>query len=244
MYPTRGQVKERFQQILDDPLAQVFDETVFAPAFGEAFDALQNAFLQYQIPNIELTVNYTLPAGTTMVTPATMGLADLADFIYLAERAGGTTNRYRELVQVDQLPQRDQGPSLLECNWSGDAFRFVGATGPIDLQIKYDASGPAPSSDATVIAVDGSLSFLSNYAAGVAGPRKGYDEIAAHCRQAAVGPRYDAGGIGGELFRLVQTRVRSRQKILLQPKRFSAGRRLNGRRAVPYATPSTLGTWG
>src|SRR4051812_35861135 len=102
MYPTRAEVKARFQQILDDPLAQVFDEAVFDPAFGEAFDALQNAFLQYQVPNIELTVNYTLPAGTTTLTPATMGIADLGDFIYIAERAGGTTDRYRELVPVDQ----------------------------------------------------------------------------------------------------------------------------------------------
>jgi hypothetical protein len=243
MNPTRGQVKTRFQQILDDPLGLVFDETVFAPAFGEAFDALMNAFLQYQVPAIELVAHYTVPAGTTSLTPAQMGITDFGDYIYLAER-GDSADKYRPITPVDDVPQRDQGAYLLEANFSNGTFYFVGATGDVDIEIKYDASGTAPTSDATVIQVDGSLTFLSNYAVGVAGPRKGYDEVAARARLAAVGPRYDVGTIGGELFRLIQPRVRSRQKIPFAPKRFSAGARTGSRRAVPYATPSTLGTWG
>jgi hypothetical protein len=135
---------------------------------------------------------------------------------------------------------------LLEFNFSNDTFYFVGATGPVDLQLKYDSTGQAPTVDATVINVAGSLTFLSNYAVGVAGPRKGYEEIAARCLNLAVGPKYDLGTVGGELFRLVQARVRSRQKIQIAPKPFSAFRRaITGRRALPYATPSGWdgGTW-
>jgi hypothetical protein len=244
MYPSRAQVKARFQQILDDPLGLVFDETVFAPSFGEAFDALLNAFLQYQVPAIEVTAYYTVPAGTTSLTPAQMGIADFGDWVFLAERIAGSTDKYRDLAPVERVPQRAQGVYLGECNFSNSTFYFVGATGNIDLQIRYDASGTAPTSDAALINVDGSLTFLSNYAVSVAGGRKGYDEIAAHCRMAAVGPRYDAGAIGGELFRLVQPRVRSQQKQPLAPRRFSAARPIFARRAVPYATPSTYGTWG
>lgn len=244
MYPSRAQVKARFQQILDDPLGLVFDETVFAPAFGEAFDALLNAFLQYQVPAIELTAFYTVPANTTQLTPAQMGITDFGDYIFLAERLAGTQDKYRHLSPVDMVSQRDKGVYLGECNYSNNTFYFVGATGDIDLEIRYDASGTAPTSDAVLVNVDGSLTFLSNFAVGVAGGRKGYDEIAAHCRMAAVGPRYDAGAIGGELFRLVQPRVRSMQKRTVAPQRFSAGRPIVSRRATPYATPSTLGNWG
>jgi hypothetical protein len=247
MYPTRAQVRAQFQAILDDPLGLVFDDSVFTPAFNEAFSALQNAFLQYQVPAIEVTAAYTLPANTTSLTPAQMGVTDLGDFIFLRERVNGTSDKFRELVPVDLLPQRDQGQHLLVYNWSGDTFYFVGATGATDLQLRYESNGgAAPSSDLATIGVENSLTFLSNYAVGAAGPRKGYDEIAARARMAAVGPRYDqGGGIGGELFRLIQTRVRSRQKILLQPKRFAAGRRVMGRRpAVPYATGAIPGVWG
>jgi hypothetical protein len=244
MYPTRAQVKARFQNILDDPLGLVFDETVFAPAFGEAFDALNNAFLQYQVPNIEFEVNYTLPAATTTVTPATLDISDMGDLRSLAERINGTTDKYVDMEMVDRLPQRDQGARLGQFSFHHDTLFFVGSINATDLRFRYSASGTAPTNDATVLGVDNCLTFLSSYAVGRAGPRKGYDEIGAAEMMAAVGPKYVQGVIGGELFRLVQTRVRSLQKIPLQQKRFSAGRRITGRPAIPYATPSTLGTWG
>jgi hypothetical protein len=121
----------------------------------------------------------------------------------------GTSDKFRDLVPVDVLPQRDQGQHLLVFNWSGDTFNFIGATGATDLQLRYESNGgTAPTNDADHHRRR-ELAHVpeSNYAVGVAGPRKGYDEIAARARMSAVGPRYDQGGIGGELFRLIQTRV-------------------------------------
>lgn len=244
MYPTRAQVKTRFQNILDDPLGLVFDESVFSPAFGEAFDALNNALLQYQCPNIELEATYTLAANTKSLTATTLGITDMGDVRTISERINGTSDKYVDLEMVDRLPQRDQGVNLGQFSFHHDTFYFVGASGPVDLLFRYAASGTAPASDATVLGIDNSLTFLSSYAAGRAGPRKGYDEIAAAEMMAAVGPRYVQGVIGGELFRLIQTRVRSMQKMPLQQKRFSAGRRLTGRRAVPYATGAIPGVYG
>lgn len=244
MYPTRAQVKSRFQNILDDPLGLVFDEGVFAPAFAEAYEALNNAFLQYQVPIIELEVTYTVPTGTTSLTAAAMGITDLGSIRSISERGHGTTDKYVDLEMVERLPQRDQGTRLSQYSFHHDTLYFVGATGDVDLIFRYDSSATAPTSDAAVIGVDNALTFLSNYAASIAGPRKGYDEIGARCRVTAVGPRYDQGVIGGELFRLVQTRVRTTQQIPLQQPRFSAGRRLTGRRAVPYATGSIPGVYG
>jgi hypothetical protein len=243
MNPTRGQVKARFQNILDDPSGSVFSEAVFAPAFGEAYDALFAAFLQNQCPRIELVATITVPPQTVSLTPAQMGIADFGDYIYLSERQLGSTDGYRDLAPVDRLPISPMGDRLGQYSYRNDNFYFVGSNNSIDLQVKYESSGEAPTDDATVIAVDGSLTFLSNYAVGMAGPRKGYDEIAQRCMSLAVGPKYDQGTIGGELFRLVQPRVRSRQKVPIAPKPFSAFRRLSVRRAVPYVA-AQQGTTG
>jgi hypothetical protein len=243
MNPTRGQVKARFQAILDDPSGSVFSEPVFAPAFGEAYDALFTAFLTNQCPRIELLTQVTVPPKTVSLTPAQMGINDFGDYIYLAERPDGSTDQYRDLAPLDRLPQRPMADRLLEFNYRNDTFYFTGSTNTIDLQVKYESSGEAPTDDGAQILVDGSLTFLSNYAVGVAGGRKGYDEIAQRCLGLAVGPKYDQGTIGGELFRIIQPRVRSRQKVQIAPKPFSAFRRLGVRRAVPYVA-AQQGTTG
>jgi hypothetical protein len=243
MYPTRAQIKTRFQSLLDDPSGAVFTEVVFAEAFGEAYDALYTAFLTNQCPRIELLTLVTVPALTTALTPEQMGINDFGDFIYLSERIYGSQDQYRDLNPVDRLSQRPMSDRLLEYNYRNDTFYFIGSTNTIDLQVKYDTSGEAPTGDGTAITVDGSLTFLSNYAAGVAGGRKGYDQVAQRCMSLAVGPKYDAGTIGGELFRIIQSRVRSRQKVQIAPKPFSAVRRLLVRRGVPYVA-AQQGTTG
>jgi hypothetical protein len=237
------QVKTRFQNLLDDPSGQVFSDAVFTEAFGEAYDALFTAFLTNQCPRIELLATVTVPPATISLTPAQMSIDDLGDYIYLAERLYGSTGGYDDLAPVDRLPVRAMADRLLEFNWRNDTFYFVGATNTIDLQVKYDTSGEAPTDDATQILVDGSLTFLANYSVGVAGGRKGYDEVAQRCMSLAVGPKYDLGTVGGELFRLVQVRVRSRQKVQIAAKPFSAFRRLAGRRAIPYVA-AQQGTTG
>jgi len=243
MYPTRLQVKTRWQNLLDDPSGQVFTEAVFVEAFGEAYDALLQAFLLNQVPRIELLTNVTVPPMTTSLTPAQIGLGDWGDYIYLAERPYGSTDQYRDLVPVERLPVRPASDRLGVFMYANDTFNFTAATQAIDLQVKYDSSGTAPTNDSTTITVDGALNFLANFAVGVTGQRKGYDEIAQRCMIRAVGSRYEDGVIGGELYRLVVPRVRSRQKVQIAPKPYSAFNRFPVRRAVPYVGVQ-LGTTG
>jgi hypothetical protein len=244
MYPTRAQIKTRFQSLLDDPSGAVFSEAVFAEAFGEAYDALYTAFLTNQCPRIELLLPVIVPALTTALTPAQMGISDFGDYIYLAERIYGTQDDYRDMAPVDRLAQRPMTDRLLEYNYRNDTFYFVGATNTVEIQVKYDTSGQAPTDDATQVAVDGSLTFLSNYAVGIAGGRKGYDSVAQRCMNLAVGPKYDLGTIGGELFRIIQPRVRSRQKVQIAPKPYSAFRRLLAQRGIPYVAAQQGATGG
>lgn len=239
MMPSRGKVKERFQALLDDPAGEVFDEAVFGSAFEEAFDVLYHAFQQYQVPQIEMLAYYTVAPGQVALTPSDMGISDMGDFLYLAERpASQSGTQFRQLQPIDRIFQQHSADRLGEFNYRNGTFYFHSLTQPVTLEIKYASSGTAPASDGTLILVDGALTFLSNYAVGVAGPRKGYDETAQRAKMQAVGPRFDMDQIGGELFRLIQTRVRSRQKEgPLAPRYYSAGS--GGRRRLPRVPASS-----
>lgn len=252
MYPTRAQVKQRFGYLLDDPTLQVFVDSpaqaptisTFQQAFAEAYDALYQAFLNYECPRItNILQGIAIPPYTKSITPAQMGISDFGQYEYLSERWFGSQDRFIDLTPRDRLDQLAPSDRLREFVWRNDTFYFVGATALIELQIEYETSGEAPTADSTVICVDGCLSFLANYAAGKAGPWKGRDEIADRCWQYAVGPKYDQGTIGGELFRIIQPRVRQRQKVQMAHKPYTAGRRLQTRFQVPYVA-AQQGTTG
>ncbi len=245
MYPTRLQVKTQFLGLLDDPAGTTYTDPIFQVAFQEAYDVLWEAMLTAQVPRIELLTYVTVNPYTTELTPADMGIADFGDYLYLSERTWGSSDKFIDLVSLDRLPQRAMTDRLLQFNWRNNTFYFVGATAMIELQVKYESSSQAPTSDGTVIALDSCLTFLANYAAGVAGPRKGDDVDAARCLNAAVGPKFNSGTMGGALFRLIQPLVRSRQNVQIAQKPFSATRRNLGNQfwQVPYVA-AQQGTTG
>ena len=234
MRPTRGYVKQQTLAILDDPAGSRFGDPVFAAGFNEGYDALFNALLNAQCPRLTNIIEFSAPINTSSLTRAQIGIADFADYEYMSERDFGTTEKWYDLAPVDRLSQRLPLDRFLEFCYRNDAFYFIGNTTVRDMQLCYETSGEAPTDDATVINLDGCATFLSNYAVGAIGGRKGYEDVAQRCMLLAVGPAYQNGTIGGELFRIVQPRVRSRQHVQLAPKPFSATRRMMIRRAVPY----------
>lgn len=224
MIPTRLDVKTVYRGLFDDDAGKVFTDTVFTNGFNQAYDALFQAFLVGQVPRIRNIVVVQITPGTTSLTPATAGVADFADYVMLRERLNGSSERFRQLDSREVLTQRTQTDRLLEFVWRLDTFFFIGATTTRDLEITYESSGTAPTDDGTSIGVDNSRTFLANFAAGVTGGRKGYDEIAQRCWSLAVGSKYDQGTMGGELFRLVQAKVRSEQKVQIAPRPFTTSR--------------------
>jgi hypothetical protein len=164
-----------------------------------------------------------------------MGITSFGQYEWLAERVFGSENRFCDLISLDRLPQRNPGQFLKEFVWRNDTFYFVGATNYLELQIEYETSGVPPTNNNGQVLLDSSGDFLAWFAAGIAGKWKGYDELADNCMLRAVGPNYKTnGGIGGELYRLIQTKVRQRQKVPITRKPFTANRRLTSRLAIPY----------
>lgn len=234
-FPTRLQVKQLFLQVCDDPAASVFTDvanpstgavSVFQAGFSQAYDILFNNALNQQIPLVEKVVQgiiippSPIPFG---VTPAQIGLFDFGDVEWVSERAAGSTDQFKDLIDTDRLPQQQPTDRLIYFVYQNGMLNFIGCTTPRELQLKYVfSSAGAPTDDTVAVAFDNCLNFLTNYAAGCVLRNKGYDEMGARALSFAVGPKFDLGQIGGELFRLMQPLVRSRQNVKVAPKPYSS----------------------
>ncbi len=240
MIATYSQLRTRVLALLDDPLQAVFLDPILLQGMGEAVDALQQAFVFYEIPVSKKIVTYAINAGVTNFSPADAGITDCGEIIELREKMTGSSDPYTHIWECDDLPQRPQTQILGNWEWRGDDFWFVGATSARTVWISYFSTIEQPTAiDSSPTPADGDLTFLSKYAAGVTGPRKGYDEISAVYMKSAVGSRYDEGIIGGELFRLCQPMVRSRQRVQVAPRPYSViRRRQQWRRNVYVAAPA------
>lgn len=256
-FPTRGQVYNLYLQMVDDPLAQVFTDTanpttgavsVFQSGFSQAYDLLFQNALNQQVPLVEAVVSGIIVPPSPIpfsLTPAAMGLDDFADFEWLSERQAGSTDKFLDLWDEDRLTQRAPTDRLLEFVYQDGSFNFVGCTTVRELQIKYVfSSAGAPTNNTVAVRFDGSLNFLANYAAGVTAGNKGYDDIGNRCRNFAVGPKMDLGSIGGELFRLMQPLVRSRQNVQVAHMPYTTQRRIGVRRNIPYVAAMQGATGG
>jgi hypothetical protein len=232
MISTVAQVDTRVLALLDDPLAATFTQQIREQGFGEAWDAMRAAMVQYQVPFITEIVTSALAPMSPVMYPGDAGIVGFGELVELEERRYGSTEHFRCVWEVDELPQRDPGEILGEFVWRQDAFHFVGATTQREVRITYWDTGQAPTSGAT--GVDGALTFLSKYEAAIIGPRKGYDELGAKYMREAVGVRYEEGIIGGALFRLIQPMVRSRQRVQVAPMPYSVMGRRSARRGLPY----------
>ncbi len=238
MIPTRGQVHTRFLNLLDDVAGDTYTDPIFQEAFAEAYDALFNAFENYKIPRINLIATTEIMPMTTEFVPSDTW-PDFANFDFMEERAFGSTDRFRRLGQCDVLPQRDMLDRLLDFVWRNDTFYFVGATTAREVRVYYASSGDAPTDDGTTIRVDGCTTFLAKYSAAVAGPRKGDDELANRYWADAVGPAYEQGKIGGELWRIIMPRSREMQHVQLVPRAYSVYRRSSLFSRMPYIAAQT-----
>lgn len=223
MISTFSAVKTRVLALLDDPNQRTFTDPIVLEGMNEATDALYGAFVFYEIPRAKVVAYYTLPANTTNVSPATAGITDMGEVIEVSER-GSSAEKYRHVDEVDDLDDRPMATFLGQWEWRGDNFWFVGSTMARELRISYFTTVEAQSDFSQSTGVDGARTFLSKYCAGMIGPRKGYDMAKDYMLQ-AVGSRYNDGVIGGELFRLCQPMVRSRQRVPVAPKPYSVIRR-------------------
>lgn len=98
MVPTRAQVATLTQNLLGDFSAQKFvdgspsaGQINIAFAIDSSYRDLISQFDMNQIPRVQRTFWYNLPAMSTQVTPAQMNIADFGEIVNLEERSISTT---------------------------------------------------------------------------------------------------------------------------------------------------------
>ena len=217
--PTVAEVVSDVQSLCGDPgSADVYTDAVVQPFFGIAYREMWDLFMRWNLQTAEAEAAYTLPASTTLLTPATAGITNMGEPVRLWER-GSASEDWELMDPIDELPQATPDALLHWWAWEGNAFRFVGALGDRLLKIEYAASGSAPASGS--IPVDNSRSFLAVRTASlVAGPIGGQYKLAEKYEKDALGPKRVADGSGGFLRDLVAPMLKEKQKRPVRPQRF------------------------
>jgi hypothetical protein len=219
MIPTVEQVKVRACGLLGDAEQDTFTHEVLREPFSSAYEELAAEFLANHLPRFKLIVLYTLPASTTELTPDTALITNFGELDTLEERPSGSSESFVPVSEVDQLSQVPAQSRLIQFVWRNDRFYFIGATGATQLRITYYDSGAAP--ETGTIAVDGCLNFLAYRTAAIAGPPKGYAEIASDYDKQARGPYLD--NRGGFMQQLIAPIILAQQRVQHQQPAFEAG---------------------
>lgn len=108
---------------------------------------------------------------------------------------GGTvsvaTEKFSELSSLDEATDRDLSDHLQDYQWEESVLKFRGATQLRQIRVEYTASGTAPSSAGTVIAIDNALNFLGCYTAALACGSRGWTQMRDYLRDLSLGPGAD-----------------------------------------------------
>lgn len=212
MIPSVAEVNTLVGSLLGDPNLRKFTAAKQQPFLEAAYEELAGEMARYHIRKQRRAVLYTLPQGTTSLTPATASITNMGEVVKLEERAYSSSDRYTLVTEVDALPQRSMQPKLIDYEWSNDTFNFVGATAAIDLKITYYDSGSAPTSGS--LGIDGCKNFLAHRMAALAGMPAGNVDLAIRYDRMARGERLDNGG--GFIHSLIQAMITSEQKTQIQ----------------------------
>lgn len=198
--------------LLGDPSARKFNASKLTPFFRMAFEELTGEMARYHIRMQRVAALYTLPSGTTTLTPATAGIDNLGTVVKIEERADGSADKFTLVKECDNLPQRSQEAKLFEYEYSAGRFGFVGATQDIELQITYLSSGSAPTTGS--VGIDGAQNFLAHRTAALAAIPAGNVELGMMYDQQARGPNRD--GSGGFIHTLIQMLITAEQQVQQQ----------------------------
>jgi len=214
---TISEINGLVAQLLGDPDMEVFTAPVQLPFIGMAYREFWDLMMQWDLQKVNRTATYTLPANTTSITPATMGITDWGEPEDLWER-GSSAEPWAHMRSVDYLPDPTPRSVLGVWAYEGDTLLFVPSTSIRYLKINYIASGACPTSGP--VGIDNSLSFLAVRTASYLAGRNMQPGEADRLKREALGPAMEADGSGGLLRSLIYPMLREKQNRPKRPGRF------------------------
>lgn len=212
MIPTVEEVVALAAGLLGERTPRKFTAAALQPAFEMAYEELTEEMARNHLTKQLRTVVYPLIANTTSLTPAAIGVSNFGELYSMEERIYGSTGIYTLVVACTALPQRQAVQLLVNYEWSNDTWNFIGATGAVQLRIRYYDSGAAPTTG--TCGIDGCKNFLAYRVAAIAGFTAGNKDLARDYDRQARGPNLDNNG--GFIFRLIQAAVTGEQASQLQ----------------------------
>lgn len=139
--PTLTAIWKQARAHLNDVAIAKFTNQVLLPFTQDAVHELEDTLLEHGV-NVfkETSAKLDVPANTTAISYTTTPAlpSDLVDVTTVEEKVDGAgDDTYVELAKPLRLPRRVQGGTLDEYVWEEQQIKFVGATLPVDILIRY-----------------------------------------------------------------------------------------------------------
>ncbi len=206
----------RAQALLDPTGQGLFSAQRLMPYLNIAYSELRDEGVSAR----EITAAETVviipgvPANTTSlaayVAPGGT-LQDLAAPLTIRERQAGTDdNNWQELERVSELAARTPGDYLRTYEWRGGNVYFLGATQPLDLEVRYERIWPAIAAPTDALGAIGVATILGYWTAGL---------MAMAMREQQLGAVYIAEA-RHLLYRWMQRQVMDAQGVTRRPRPF------------------------
>ena len=147
---------------------------------------------------------YVAPGGVLQNLAAPLGMRE--------KPAGSDDNNYTEVVRVDELTSRTPDELNRVYEWRGGNIYLVGATQPLDLQVRFEQIWPAIQDPAQALGAVGIATILGYWTAGL---------MCVAMREQQLGAAYVAEA-RHMLFLWIQRQVMDSQNVTRRPRPYNA----------------------
>lgn len=206
----------RAQALLDPTGQGLFTAERLMPYLNIAYSSLRDeGVASREVTAAEAVVILpNFPAYTTSlaayVAPGGV-LQNMATPLSIRERQAGTDdNNWFGMEKTSALPSRTADDLLRSYEWRGGDVYFIGATQPLDLEVRFEQLWPAIGAPEQALAAIGVATILGYWTAGL---------MAAAMREQTLGASYVAEA-RHLLFRWVQRQIMDAQRITRRPRPF------------------------
>jgi len=157
------EVMDRARVHLNDAGADVFTNSVLLPFLTSAWEELQSTMQAHGLPIMtETSCPVELPTGTSSLSNVTTPPLppDFLEPKAIYERAPGTI-RWDEMGEAHGIIDSTPRNSLGVWEWTGDEIKFIGATAPREILIRYLKGLPQITSENTNLPITGAKRYLA-----------------------------------------------------------------------------------
>jgi hypothetical protein len=171
--------------LLNDPTGAIYQDTPMITLGNKVYKELQTKLVAYGISTSrEVSAVIDVAAGTVRLGDGAGLPTDLIAPIWLWERPDNSTGKFVDMDETEWEPEETQGTELRYWSWREEEIKFLGATTPREVKIRYWKSLGSISATNSPIAILNSEQWLAQRLAAVASLTLGSNPTRAAALQA------------------------------------------------------------